>query len=600
MSPRKQFSGLLRNILRGAIEAGPEAYEQVKRTIRSASPQALQGIQDAALTVGTTLQQNRNPAGKAILDALAPPGMAGRVQRASVQDVNAARRAAAANRLQQQRQGMGPPAPRPEFSVSDPRGRVTISPVTSGETRQLSLLPEGAGSGTVKLRYGAGVPDVNPTTGRRMGGQVYDPSLTGPSTLLPTSRSGGNLVMQTGPIDNMSLDEAIQRGLVTTNVPGAPSMPVGFARQRYTAPDLNSPRAFSQASEAVPASFSAAGDRPAPVPARDLRSIREAYGQGTVDSLENLAQAASKYYNRPISAIDLNAPFFKDFPSQASLEMFRRSAARTAAPTAAEVAADAAETAVRNAVGGTRKVDLNTLAKVLGGVGLTAGVGGLVGMGAYNMFGGGGPADAGRSPLPPGTGATDVYTPVDMGGVSAEAEDVFGGGSATGGVPGQTAPAVIRTNDAASNQRQAAANALAAAAVMQPNTPASYGNIGAYYQARGAYAAQPGVVGNLIEQLIQVDPRFDRPELQAWAASNPGLAYELLQNQQMPNLQQPEITTELGTNTENNAVGNSVEAANVLTDNMDPALRDATQPRLSVSIQRQPMYYTRPGFAGRI
>jgi hypothetical protein len=135
---------------------------------------------------------------------------------------------------------------------------------------------------------------------------------------------------------------------------------------------------------------------------------------------------------------------------------------------------------------------------------------------------------------------------------------------------------------------------------MQPSAPASYGNIGAYYKARGAYAGQPGVVGNLIEQLIQVDPRFDRPELQAWAASNPGLAYELLQNQQMPNLQQPEITTELGTNTENNAVGNSVEAANVLTDNMDPSLRDATQPRLSVSIQRQPMYYTRPGFAGRI
>jgi hypothetical protein len=108
------------------------------------------------------------------------------------------------------------------------------------------------------------------------------------------------------------------------------------------------------------------------------------------------------------------------------------------------------------------------------------------------------------------------------------------------------------------------------------------------------------VVGNLIEQLVQVDPRFDRPDMQAWAAANPGLAYEMLNNQQMPNLQQPEITTELGSNTPNNAIGNSEEQAKVVLEGADPALRDATRPRMAVSLQNP--FYARPGFAatGRI
>jgi hypothetical protein len=124
--------------------------------------------------------------------------------------------------------------------------------------------------------------------------------------------------------------------------------------------------------------------------------------------------------------------------------------------------------------------------------------------------------------------------------------------SATGGTPGQTAPSVIRISDADSNQRQATANALAAS-TMRPDAPSSYASIADYYQNRGAYAAQPGVAGNVIEQLIQVDSRFDRPEMQAWAASNPGLAYELLQNQQMPNVQEAvDYNCTMGTNTENN------------------------------------------------
>jgi hypothetical protein len=227
------------------------------------------------------------------------------------------------------------------------------------------------------------------------------------------------------------------------------------------------------------------------------------------------------------------------------------------------------------------------------GTGATGGFG--ISAALYNMLGGGGAsnADQPNSPPPPNLRGSSAYDPL----LEAERTSrlpVTEAGSATGGIPGQTGPAVIRTNDAASAQRQAAANAIAAT-LLRPDSPGAYSNVGGYYQARNAYAAQPGVVDNIVEQLIQVDPRFDRPELQAWAAANPGLAYEMLNNQQMPNLQQPEITTELGSNTPNNAIGNSEEQARVVLEGADPALRDATRPRMAVSLQNP--FYARPGFA---
>jgi hypothetical protein len=268
----------------------------------------------------------------------------------------------------------------------------------------------------------------------------------------------------------------------------------------------------------------------------------------------------------------------------------------------AAVQQEAVQAAIRNAVGGTRATDLRKLATMMGLT--TAGAAGI-GVLGYNMVGGGGQSGANEPviPLPPNLEDTGTYDPI----LEAERAGTLPGsdyytppaaailpGSASGGVPGQTAPAVIRTNDGASVQRQAAANAIAAT-LLRPDSPGAYSNVGGYYQARNAYAAQPGVVGNIVEQLIQVDPRFDRPELQAWAAANPGLAYEMLNNQQMPTMQQPEITTELGSNTPNNAIGNSEEQARVVLEGADPALRDATRPRMAVSLQNP--FYARPGFA---
>lgn len=281
--------------------------------------------------------------------------------------------------------------------------------------------------------------------------------------------------------------------------------------------------------------------------------------------------------------------------------------ATAAAPTQEEVL----QTGARNAMGGTRQADLSNLYKMLGAS--AAGAAGGLGLGAvaYNTFGGGGRSGADQEPSFTPIPSERLASPRTVEELRRQYLDAVGTAaglvegssaydprtSATGGTPGQTAPSVIRINDADSNQRQATANALAAS-TMRPDAPSSYASIADYYQNRGAYAAQPGVAGNVIEQLIQVDSRFDRPEMQAWAASNPGLAYELLQNQQMPNVQQAEITTELGSNTDNNAIGNSQEAARVAIDGADPAIRDATRPRMAVSLQ--PYFYNRPGFAGRI
>lgn len=582
-------------------------------------------LKQLAMPVAATLAQRG--VNFQLIDALTTPGTGQRLYNAAQEPVTRALADRDRARQVQRAAQLGTPAPRPRGWGSSQANPQTPAPAPARAQApsQPAPAPENLGQGPLRGQvdlYGVRAPGV-PEPFMPPGSSTFQPNLPnprGPRGQFQSIYGEPSAVIQgrqrmAVPVDpGVTPGPAVSPGQIAIDSLGynAPTGPLGRqllatdpetyksisdmaleASQNYgrtvTAEDLLSAQTMPSR---LLGEYSSSGGALVPTMGR-IGARRQIPGSTQAPGVRigNSSQPWGEIPVRPARVVDLGST---GRLSEGSPAVARAVADVTPAQ------AEAIQAGIRNAVGGTRKTDLSNLYKILGGVAAAGAGGAVLAPIAYNMFGGGGPADAGRSPLPPGTGATDVYTPVDMGGVSAEAEDVFGGGSVTGGVPGQTAPAVIRTNDAASNQRQAAANALAAAAVMQPNTPASYGNIGAYYQARGAYAAQPGVVGNLIEQLIQVDPRFDRPELQAWAASNPGLAYELLQNQQMPNLQQPEITTELGTNTENNAVGNSVEAANVLTDNMDPALRDATQPRLSVSIQRQPMYYTRPGFAGRI
>jgi hypothetical protein len=162
-------------------------------------------------------------------------------------------------------------------------------------------------------------------------------------------------------------------------------------------------------------------------------------------------------------------------------------------------------------------------------------------------------------------------------------------------VPGQTAPGVIRISDAASNQRQAAQNALAAATYAPDR---NVGQIADYYKARQAYVEQPGIKGNIAEQLAGIDSRYSNPNsgLTKWANANPALAYELLQksiprgaSQQMPTNQGASILTELGSDTANSASFNPAEAARVDIDQAPSDLRDATTPSLRLKLDRVPL-----------
>ena len=574
---------ILRNLLKAAQQAGPGAVQQLKQTLRSSSPDVLQQLKEAALPVAATLAQRGNTAGRQILDALTSPGTAQKLYTEAQRPVTRALENTQAARQAQQAARLGPPAPSPQgWGSGQPRQQAPVrtqaAPQPAAAPRQLDFLaPSSAGPGVRTLQEA-------------------------------TPRAAGRIQSYKGPQRGPSFERNVET-VNLANQPRAVDVPTATPNPAGTRNFFMEPDPYTGAIEPYPylvrsaqPVIKAADSPPAPVPAWDMRSIRDAYGQGTVDSLRELAQRASAYYNRPISAAELNAPFFKDFPSQASLEMARRGARGAQPPSPAE--AEAVQAVIRNAVGGTRQADLSNLYKMLGAGAATLAGGLGLGAVAYNTFGGGGRSGVDQIPPPANGQSLDRTQPSrtieqmrqlydQMSPEGAGAYDPRT--SATGGTPGQTAPSVIRISDADSNQRQATANALAAS-TMRPDAPSSYASIADYYQNRGAYAAQPGVVGNVIEQLIQVDSRFDRPEMQAWAASNPGLAYELLQNQQMPNIQQAEITTELGSNTDNNAIGNSQEEARVVIDGADPAIRDATRPRMAVSLQ--PYFYNRPGFAG--
>ena len=533
---------ILRNLLKAAQQAGPGAMGALKQQIRAAGAPPQQ-LMDAARSVGITLQQSGNPAGRAILDIVSP-GLSQAVGRTlSTSPATSASRAATTF----------------QPNLPNPRGQKGQFESIYGEPKAV-----------IDARRRMAVPVEQPP--RRAPavspGQIAIDSLgynepTGPL---------GRALLQEDPgtyqsIANMALEASRNYGRTVTpeDLLGAQNMPSRLLGE------------------------SARGGGLVPVPG-PIGARRQIPGSTQMPGVRigNSSQPWGERPIRPTQVVDLGGT-----------PRLNRGAT-AAAPTQEEVL----QTGARNAMGGTRQADLSNLYKMLGAGAATLAGGLGISSVAYNTFGGGGRSGADQAPS---------FTPTPSDGLASprlveEMRRLYGGGrsgadaydprtSATGGTPGQTAPSVIRINDADSNQRQATANALAAS-TMRPDAPSSYASIADYYQNRGAYVAQPGVAGNVIEQLIQVDSRFDRPEMQAWAASNPGLAYELLQNQQMPNVQQAEITTELGSNTDNNAIGNSQEAARVAIDGADPAIRDATRPRMAVSLQ--PYFYNRPGFAGRI
>lgn len=532
---------ILRNLLKAAQQAGPGAMGALKQQIRAAGAPPQQ-LLDAARSVGITLQQSGNPAGRAILDVVSP--------------------------------GLSQSVGRTLSTPPTPRAAATFQPNLPN--------PRGQG-GQFSSIYGEPKPVIDAR--RRMAVPVEQSARRAPAV------SPGQI-----PIDSLSYNEPtgpLGRALLQED-PGTYQSIANMAMEAsrnygrtVTPEDLLG--AQNMPSRLLGESARGGGLVPVPGPIGARRQI---------PGSTQMPGVRIGNSNQPYGEMPIRSTRVVDLGGTPSLSR----GATAAAPTQEEVL----QTGARNAMGGTRQADLSNLYKMLG-----AGAAGGLGLGAvaYNTFGGGGRSGADQEPSFTPIPSERLASPRTVEELRRQYLDAVGTAaglvegssaydprtSATGGTPGQTAPSVIRINDADSNQRQATANALAAS-TMRPDAPSSYASIADYYQNRGAYAAQPGVAGNVIEQLIQVDSRFDRPEMQAWAASNPGLAYELLQNQQMPNVQQAEITTELGSS--NNAIGNSQEAARVAIDGADSAIRDATRPRNTVSLQ--PYFYNRPGFAGRI
>ena len=179
--------------------------------------------------------------------------------------------------------------------------------------------------------------------------------------------------------------------------------------------------------------------------------------------------------------------------------------------------------------------------------------------------------------------------------------------------PGPAAPVVSATgagsvvqqvNDGDSNYRQAVQNA--AQALRQDASQYGPGQAGAFYAAQQAYAKAPGRDAEIISALrgmgapgsvgIESDAAFE-----SWAKANPEMAYQLQlrmqrrgPSQQMPVAQGAQVGTTLGTNFQNNAVGQSRAAAeNAVTGKQGPAdLADALRPQSYATLQapRSAMY----------
>ena len=167
-----------------------------------------------------------------------------------------------------------------------------------------------------------------------------------------------------------------------------------------------------------------------------------------------------------------------------------------------------------------------------------------------------------------------------------------------------TAPGAVTVTDGnlqrPSAVREALAQASPVAAAIQravePMSPERYRNIEDYYAARQAYADSENAKRELIRFAEGLSPTLSS-ELAQWAEANPALAYELQQRQlvnRAANQQSaetavvPTATTELGSNTPSNAVGNAASTAdaalNPTQGNLDMAA--ATSPQVKPYLMR--------------
>ena len=138
-----------------------------------------------------------------------------------------------------------------------------------------------------------------------------------------------------------------------------------------------------------------------------------------------------------------------------------------------------------------------------------------------------------------------------------------------------------------------------AAAVMratEPMSPERYKSPSEYFAAREAYAQQAPIRKELSE-FMRGQQTERSGDLEAWAQANPALAYELQRRQlanPMANQQSAEsittteVTTELGSDTERNMIGNAESTADAALTGTAGSfdLQQATSPSIKPNLQR--------------
>lgn len=600
----------LSELLNAVGKYGPEAAAALMR----AGGRSAQEIENALKTVGVTLTQSGNPAGRKILEGLGQGATATEVTKATrrrlVQSLSrqeAARQAA---------RNLPPPAPKPQFNVRERGGQI----VTTQQPRVSPRRQIAPGSDTAS-RIGNSNEPYGAVPVRLV--NVVDVTEIGrPNLPMMTEASRSAVPRPEGFTAGRQLNLGVgsrRQGYGVPRGKGQPSpeylQSVERARLGLQPSIADTPRTgFSGVS---PGQLSLE-DLGRTEPMGPLSRQLAARDLGTYQSVSDIAQRASSALGRNITPEDLLGP-------QGTL-LLRGSnlTAESVNPVTADVLDNLYKGLYnpRSARGGLQDILYPSMPKNPALVDAASRLrvprfgipdrAAALGVATGGAIAGGATAYLLRDPktgeqvevaVDPATGLIDVAAAsraafpgtANLGKPPAAPNLPPATGSATGGIPGQTGPAVIRINDGASNQRQAQANAVQGTVLMPDRMT---GNAADYYAQRKAYVSQPGVMENIMERLVAMDTRYGDPTsgLAQWAAANPTLAYELSQksaprdiSQQSQNVQSTVITTPLGTNPRNNPIGNSVEAANVAVDGADPALRDATAPQTSVMLQKLPM-----------
>jgi len=281
---------------------------------------------------------------------------------------------------------------------------------------------------------------------------------------------------------------------------------------------------------------------------------------GTFRSLQGLAERANQNLGLPAGTVKPDLFLKPDWSERLKAYEGGGAEARAAIQAGArdnlEVPIDVA---YRNAAGGVQQMDLGSLLEKAGlaglGVGTAAGTAALM-----NAF-----APRSQTPMgqPTATPEEGPLTPAVTGIESSVSSSI----PFTADQPAFTGMGTSVARTRQSDMIEALANARAAMKLpSMPGAPAEYPNIGQYYEAREAYTNLPSVTKTTAQGLGQQSARYGEKDIQSWAYANPELAYELLENlkgnrampsQQMPQARGVEISTPMGTNFTNNALGSA-------------------------------------------